>query len=86
VSAEISNQGLFFCTQPDKGRGGAKQSSWQRTTVEEHRHVDFEECQDTSTSYGCASQREKGEWGKEIRLSLSALMLPFVLQRFLINY
>lgn len=86
MSAEISNQGLFFCTQPDKGRGGAKQGSWQRTTVEEHRHVDFEECQDTSTSYGCASQREKGEWGKEIRLSLSALMLPFVLQRFLINY
>ena len=86
MSAEISNQGLFFCTQPDKGRGGAKQSSWQSTTVEEHRHVDFEECQDTSTSYGCASQTEKGEWGKEIRLSLSALMLPFVLQRFLINY
>ena len=29
---------------------------------------------------------KKGSGGREIRLSLSALMLPFVLQRFLINY
>ena len=77
MSAEISNQGLFFCTQPDKGRGGAKQSSWQSTTVEEHRHVDFEECQDTSTSYGCASQREKGEWGERNTFVPKCSYAPF---------